>query len=314
MNVSNLVLKYFNTTMNDSENLENINYNMSLYIYIWVTFTNVVIFLAGVFGNVMVILVVLKVKQMKTHMNYLLLNLSFADLLVLIICQPSALLEFYAKDRWYLGLVMCEYLIPQLENAVVHASVFTILVITIERHNAICFPLKKTCFAFTEKRTTKCIALIWILAYISTCPFMVMAQEQDTEFYDGTPCKICRTVVEELWQQVMYIRIIRCLVSETISVLSKRDNRLMSTLRSRKQVVRMIIGIMILFFITVFPMRIVSLWIVYAPPSAIIQLGVDGYINLLSFARAMVYINSAGNPIIYSLTSTKFKRAFSKLL
>lgn len=222
---------------------------------------------------------------------------------------------------------------PQLENAVVHASIFTILVITIERHNAICFPLKKTCYAFTERRTTKFIALIWILAYLSTCPFMIMTHEQDSEFYDGTPCKICRTVISELWQHVyyvsifvvfylctfivllcMYIRIIRCLVSETISILSQRDNRSMSTLRSRKQVVRMLIGIMILFFITVFPMRIVSLWLVYAPPSSIIQLGVDGYINLLSFARVMVYINSAGNPIIYSLTSTKFKRAFSKLL
>ncbi|KAJ8317068.1 hypothetical protein KUTeg_004972 [Tegillarca granosa] len=96
----------FNTTKNSSE--ENaVNMDISFYIYVWVTFTNVVIFLAGIFGNLMVILVVLKVKEMKTHMNYLLLNLSFADLLVLLICQPSALLEFYAKERWYLGLVMC---------------------------------------------------------------------------------------------------------------------------------------------------------------------------------------------------------------
>lgn len=224
-------------------------------------------------------------------------------------------------------------LVPQLENAVVHASIFTILVITIERHNAICFPLRKTCYAFTSKRTSKCIALIWVFAYLSTCPFLIMTHEQDTEFYDGTPCKICRTEINELWEHVyyvsifvvfylctfivllcMYIRIIRCLVSETISILCQRDSRSMSTLRSRKQVVKMLIGIMILFFVTVFPMRIVSLWLVYAPRESILQLGVDGYINLLSFARVMVYINSAGNPIIYSLTSTKFKRGFSKVL
>lgn len=109
MNNSNLYLTDFNVTINGSDDSV-IDFDMSLYIYVWVTFTNVAIFLAGIFGNIMVILVVLKVKQMKTHMNYLLLNLSFADLLVLIICQPSALLEFYAKDRWYMGLVMCEYI------------------------------------------------------------------------------------------------------------------------------------------------------------------------------------------------------------
>lgn len=109
MNNSNFYLTEFNVTINGSDDSV-IDFDMSLYIYVWVTFTNVAIFLAGIFGNIMVILVVLKVKQMKTHMNYLLLNLSFADLLVLIICQPSALLEFYAKDRWYMGLVMCEYI------------------------------------------------------------------------------------------------------------------------------------------------------------------------------------------------------------
>lgn len=103
----------FNNTNNGSEKII-VQMDMSLYIYVWVTFTNVIIFLAGIFGNVMVILVVLRVKEMKTHMNYLLLNLSFADLLVLLICQPSALLEFYAKDRWYLGLVMCKYYFCQI--------------------------------------------------------------------------------------------------------------------------------------------------------------------------------------------------------
>ncbi|KAJ8317059.1 hypothetical protein KUTeg_004963, partial [Tegillarca granosa] len=237
------------------------------------------------------------------------------------------------KNIKYLYCLIIGKLVPQLENAVVHASIFTILVITIERHNAICFPLKKTYHAFTSKRTSKCIASIWICAYISTCPFMIMTHQRDTEFYDGTPCKICKTSIDDVWEHVyyvsvfvvfylctfiillcMYIRIIRCLVNETISMVCQGDTRSMSALRSRKQVVRMLIGIMILFFVTVFPMRIVSLWMVYAPRTSIEQLGVDGYINLLSAARIMVYINSAGNPIIYSLTSTKFKSAFSKLL
>lgn len=80
----------------------------SMYIYIWVTVVNAVIFLTGVVGNIMVIIVVIRVRDMRTTTNYFLVNLSVADLLVLLICQPSALLEFYAKDRWYIGETLCE--------------------------------------------------------------------------------------------------------------------------------------------------------------------------------------------------------------
>lgn len=37
-------------------------------------------------------------------------------------------------------------------------------------------------------------------------------------------------------------------------------------------------------------------------------------LNLMQLARLMVYVNSAGNPIIYSLVSTKFRRAFARVL
>ncbi|PVD31038.1 hypothetical protein C0Q70_10315 [Pomacea canaliculata] len=43
------------------------------------------------------------IKDMRTPMNWYLVNLSVADLLVLLVCQPAALIEFFARDRWYLG-------------------------------------------------------------------------------------------------------------------------------------------------------------------------------------------------------------------
>lgn len=79
-----------------------------VYIYAWVTLVNVVIFILGLVGNIMVILVVIKVRDMRTTTNYFLVNLSVADLLVLLICQPSAMLEFYSKDRWIIGSAMCK--------------------------------------------------------------------------------------------------------------------------------------------------------------------------------------------------------------
>ena len=56
------------------------------------------------------IVVVGIVRDMRTPTNYCLVNLAMADLLVLVICQTSALLEFYSEDRWFLGDVMCKFL------------------------------------------------------------------------------------------------------------------------------------------------------------------------------------------------------------
>lgn len=82
---------------------------MPHYVTVYVTTLNIVIFLVGVVGNILVIVVVAKVKDMRTSINLYLVNLSVADLLVLLVCQPTAMLEFYAKERWYLGPVVCKY-------------------------------------------------------------------------------------------------------------------------------------------------------------------------------------------------------------
>ena len=46
---------------------------------------------------------------MRTATNMFLANLSVADLLVLLICMPSALLELHSRDAWHLGAAMCKY-------------------------------------------------------------------------------------------------------------------------------------------------------------------------------------------------------------
>ena len=79
------------------------------YVFVWVTILNAVVFLVGLVGNVLVIVVVTRVREMKTSTNFCLMNLSIADLLVLLICQPAALLEFYGQEKWVLGDFMCKY-------------------------------------------------------------------------------------------------------------------------------------------------------------------------------------------------------------
>jgi hypothetical protein len=107
-NITSDVVRYWLDNMTRTAN--NPDYETKLYIFVCVTIFNILIFLLGVVGNIMVILVIVRMREMRSSTNYFLLSLSVADLLVLTICQPSALLEFYSKDRWYLGDAMCEYI------------------------------------------------------------------------------------------------------------------------------------------------------------------------------------------------------------
>lgn len=68
------------------------------------------------------------------------------------------------------------------------------------------------------------------------------------------------------------------------------------------------------FFLCLLPFRAFTLWIILESPEVVRSLGIDNYYNILYFSRIMLYLNSAVNPILYNLMSSKFRDGFRKLL
>ncbi|CAG5134631.1 unnamed protein product [Candidula unifasciata] len=225
-------------------------------------------------------------------------------------------------------------MVPVLEHAVLHASTLTILVISCERYHAICRPLKSFLLC-SRPRPFLIMLVLWSLATATALPFLVMTQLQDQIFYDNTPCQVCSTVINQLWHyvyigfifgvffllpmlmlMVMYGNIIKQMYYHTDPSSHVRGETESSggSMRSRRQVIRMLLAIIILFFVALAPIRITIIWQIYSPPEEKIKLGIETYYNLLWIGRMLMYINSAGNPIIYSLLSSNFKKAFTLLL
>lgn len=220
-----------------------------------------------------------------------------------------------------------------MENAVLHVSILTMVAVTLERFNALCRPFKLR-VSYTIASAIKTIVGIWVIGCSLTVPFLIMSEHEDARFFDGTPIKVCRTKVQENWRYcyiilivvlffaipffilvAIYSLIIRQLTSDTLKSLTRNDSTVnVNRLRSRKQVVHMLVVIIALFFVSLFPIRVVTLWLIFTPTEDITKIGLEGYLNLISWARILMYINSAGNPIIYSLNSTKFKMAFNSVL
>ncbi|GLG99387.1 Pyrokinin-1 receptor, partial [Gryllus bimaculatus] len=83
--------------------------------------------------------------------------------------------------------------------------------------------------------------------------------------------------------------------------------------RARRQVVVMLGAVVACFFVCLLPFRALTLWIVSVPKESLQALGFERYFNILSFCRAMTYLNSAVNPILYNLMSSKFRAGFLRL-
>lgn len=67
------------------------------------------------------------------------------------------------------------------------------------------------------------------------------------------------------------------------------------------------------FFVCLLPFRMFTLWIIIASDETFLKMEIDTYYSTLYFCRIMWYLNSAINPILYNLMSSKFRRGFLKI-
>lgn len=76
----------------------------------------------------------------------------------------------------------------------------------------------------------------------------------------------------------------------------------------------MLATVVFFFFICLLPFRIFTVYIILAPPTSVENMGQELYYSILYFCRVMLYFNSAINPILYNVMSSKFREAFLKAL
>ncbi|KAL3309419.1 hypothetical protein Ciccas_012035 [Cichlidogyrus casuarinus] len=87
--------------------------------------------IVGLLGNSMVITAILTNKNMRTLVNYFVLNLSIADLLCCLIIMPITVLTYLFKP-WYWGATLCKFK-TYLDPVTVGASIITMTVVAFDR-------------------------------------------------------------------------------------------------------------------------------------------------------------------------------------
>ncbi|XP_076006320.1 thyrotropin-releasing hormone receptor [Genypterus blacodes] len=293
----------------------------------------------GIVGNVMVILVVLTTKHMRTPTNCYLVSLAAADLMVLTAAGlPNITEALYGQ--WVYGYAACLG-ITYLQYLGINASSCSITAFTVERYIAICHPIKAQ-FLCTLSRAKKIIMLVWTLTSVY-CIMWFFLSDTTKLVYDNVVLLSCTYKVSRshympiyftdfavfyvlplMLATVLYGLIARILLLNPLPADPKENTkkwkkeasqggRMISsssssstTAASRRQVTKMLAVVVILFAL---------LWMPYRTLVVVNSFLAEPYLDtwFLLFCRLCIYLNSAINPVIYNAMSQKFRAAFKKL-
>ncbi|XP_052826686.1 trissin receptor [Octopus bimaculoides] len=170
---STVAIDELNNTLNGT-----VGYSLGTFInpfnkiHIKVTFCFLysVIFMCCVFGNSLVLYIIVKNARMRTRTNFFLANLAVADFCVGVFCIfPN--LSTYFSPVWHLGKVMCKlyYFVHYMSLTV---PVLLLTVISVERYIAVLYPLKaKQMFTFRRLKILQ--GFIWLFLIIYNSPQLV---------------------------------------------------------------------------------------------------------------------------------------------
>ncbi|ODM91161.1 Neuropeptide Y receptor, partial [Orchesella cincta] len=129
------------------------------------------VFIFGVIGNCSVLVVVKRLRRMKTVTNYFIFNLAVADLLVLLFCLlPNLVSNIFIP--WVLGSALCK-IVPYIQGVSVCASIYFLVAISVERCISIQWPLK---YQITKEKAKFVILAIWLWSCIVALPWSIFFQ------------------------------------------------------------------------------------------------------------------------------------------
>ena len=320
-------------TNNTSEMPVNPNAEFEYYVRIIVPPIYGIISLLGLFGNTLVIIVVLFNKNMRNTTNLLILSLAVADLLFILICVPSTAIK-YALPRWPFGEIWCK-LQAYLVYVCCLASMYTLVLMSLDRYLAVVHAIRSMQWR-TERNTTIAIAIAWVIIlcaninqlltntvfeypdhynpgqWKSSCIDTFTTQmDDDVDVTDNQRILygsffIFGYLVPLSFTMILYGLMLKRLL---YGVAPGGRNQSAESIRTKKKVTRMVIIVVVIFATCWMPIQIIFMVTAFGTYPQTVSSTV-----IMMAAQCFAYMNSCVNPILYAFLSDNFRRSFRKVL
>ncbi|XP_066100829.1 C-C chemokine receptor type 1-like [Saccopteryx bilineata] len=272
------------------------------------------VFVIGLVGNILVVLVLLQHKRLKNMTSIYLFNLAISDLLFLFTLPFR--IHHYWKDNWVFGNVMCK-LLSGLYYIGRYSELFFIILLTIDRYLAIVHAV----FAVRVRTVTFGIitsVVSWVLASLTSIPDFFFTYSLSTEGRYICNSFIPRTYYSH-WREFLALKLnilglvlplvimIVCYMG-IIKILLRRPNE------RKSKAVRLIFVIMIIFFLFWTPFNLaLSIYAFEHVLSANYCNHKDQLALAIEVTAVISYMHCCVNPIIYVFVGEKFREYLHEL-
>ncbi|KAM9710634.1 trace amine-associated receptor 13c-like [Menidia menidia] len=266
--------------------------------------------------NLLVIISISHFRQLHTHNNLLLLSLAVSDFLVGLLFSFQIVL---IDGCWFLGDVMCT-LYQCLAYIITSASIGTMVVISIDRYVAVCYPLHYSA-KVTRRRVQICVCLCWIGSVVFQSLILMDNLKQPDKFNSclgqclltvnyiaGYVDMIFSFIVPITVIVVLYLRVFVVAVSQARAMRSHiAATHLQSSVTVNKSELKAArtLGIVVVVFL-----------LCMCPYYCVALSGQDSSLNASSaaFVLCLFFFNSCLNPIIYVFFYPWFRKSIKLIV
>ncbi|XP_043999613.1 growth hormone secretagogue receptor a [Gambusia affinis] len=332
----------YNTTSSADQPAPPLNY-YTIPLLTFITVTCSLLFLVGVAGNVMTILVVSKYRDMRTTTNLYLCSMAVSDLLIFL-CMPLDLYRMWKYRPWRFGDALCK-LFQFVSESCTYSTILNITALSVERYLAICFPLRAKALV-TKRRVRALICVLWTVSLFSAGPvFVMVGVVRDNveplnltsrinttglllDVGDTRECRMTHYAVESglmgamVWlSSVFFFMPVFCL-TVLYSLIGRRlwqrhretnmSSRVAHRDKSNRQTIKMLVVVVLAFVLCWLPFHVGRYLHFRAldDPSPLLSV-LSHYCSLLSVV--FFYLSAAINPILYNTMSWKYRGAAARL-
>ena len=288
---------------------------MSLSFFVALATCSGVLEILNLFGNTLVCVVILRNRNMRTPLNYLLFNLAVTDTMIGVFSIPMIVFGFISNEaEGTAALLLCKFIV---HGTLIHpcgtVSAFSLAAIAYERYQAVVHPLRVR-EHITKRKTFVFIVITWILAICVIIPW-ILGLDLDRNVHQTCTVKTEYKEALELHSYISGILasgvplIVMCvLYARVIWDLLKKQNQIIElnqqvVLRTKKRITAMLITVTLIFATIWGVGAVFTIVYGYTPGS----LGV-------SVVAFLLLINSSINWVLYALFSKQFRNCFKRAL
>ncbi|XP_022304548.2 kiSS-1 receptor-like isoform X2 [Crassostrea virginica] len=292
-----------------------------------IIFTWSLLTFVGLAGNSVVIYITC-LQSVKSATNTYILNLAVSDIAYLLVVVPFTCLA-YIFNHWVFANFGCKLFIFT-QYVTVHATCLTLMAMTIDRYQAIVYPIQSMNWRNTRASTFVCLG-VWSVSIVLSLPFAIFHKEMR----DPDNTTICgpdwpspsidkgATLAVVMTSYVIPLAAIIACYSRILlhlwrggSSCSRQTSEANGTvplrsagqLRRKKRVTRMVAIVILLFAWCWLPIQFFTLWYKFDPDFPLIP----ALLKFKIFAHTLSYANSCVNPFVYAFMNEGVRKAFQK--